>query len=59
MQIPLPIEEPSYLGNIVADFIKLLGLALSSPCEPCKKRQEQLNQAVQLVPWDYYGTRKY
>lgn len=44
--IPVPgLQHRMGAGDIVANFTRALRM---TPCEPCKKRQELLNQILQL-----------
>jgi hypothetical protein len=49
MNIPVPIEKPIGLGDVVKKATTAIGV---KPCGGCKKRAEVLNKAVTFVPKD-------
>ncbi len=49
LHLRLPfLRQDTGLGDAVARITQSFG---AKPCEPCKKRQEALNRAVQLQSW--------
>lgn len=49
-QIRLPfLRQQIGAGDVAAGITQAIGI---QPCEPCKQRQERMNQAVAFRPWD-------
>lgn len=49
-QVRLPYAPPDGIGagDVIARITQAMGI---KPCQPCKARQEALNQRVRFEPW--------
>lgn len=47
LRVPF-LRQQMGLGDVVSQVTQAVRIA---PCQPCKKRQEAMNQRVRLFPW--------